>query len=355
MRSICGCSRNAARTRSCFDGEQIGALPAGRHRAARHRHGARGTQAVSLAQRRGEPPRRRLGRAGAGTLDPRHRSTTCSRSCRERRASPGTRSVRRPAADGGDRPRADVQPARCCCATRSALALRRSSSRTSTPRFPRIREAGAAIVVVEQDIGQALAVADRVYCMMEGRVTLVAGRAHARRSTPLFRSGGMTLRVQRLPPISPTHDRWSTAVIWLDTIVQGVLLGGLYALFAAGLSLVFGVMRLVNLAHGDLIVLRRLSGPGWRHAARPDRPGSPRCLPTPLMFALGWLLQSLVLNRVLGQGHPAAAARHLRPLDHPAERPARGLLRRQPPHPGRRAGAARRCVSGRSRSASCRC
>ena len=42
---------------------------------------------------------------------------------------------------------------------------------------------------------------------------------------------------------------------WLDTIVQGVLLGGLYALFAAGLSLVFGIMRLVNLAHGDLIVL----------------------------------------------------------------------------------------------------
>ena len=44
-------------------------------------------------------------------------------------------------------------------------------------------------------------------------------------------------------------------MIWLDTLVQGLLLGGLYALFAAGLSLVFGIMRLVNLAHGDLIVL----------------------------------------------------------------------------------------------------
>ena len=40
----------------------------------------------------------------------------------------------------------------------------------------------------------------------------------------------------------------------VDVIVQGTLLGGLYALFATGLSLVFGVMRLVNLAHGDLIV-----------------------------------------------------------------------------------------------------
>ncbi|MGB3833922.1 MAG: ABC transporter ATP-binding protein [Mesorhizobium sp.] len=38
--------------------------------------------------------------------------------------------------------------------------------------FPRIRAAGASIVVVEQDIGQALKVADRVYCMMEGRITL---------------------------------------------------------------------------------------------------------------------------------------------------------------------------------------
>jgi branched-chain amino acid transport system permease protein len=42
---------------------------------------------------------------------------------------------------------------------------------------------------------------------------------------------------------------------WINAIIQGTLLGGLYALFAAGLSLIFGVMRLVNIAHGDLIVL----------------------------------------------------------------------------------------------------
>ncbi len=41
---------------------------------------------------------------------------------------------------------------------------------------------------------------------------------------------------------------------WINAVVQGVLLGGLYALFAAGLSLIFGVMRLVNIAHGDLII-----------------------------------------------------------------------------------------------------
>ena len=41
-------------------------------------------------------------------------------------------------------------------------------------------------------------------------------------------------------------------MVWVNQIVQGIMLGGLYALFATGLSLVFGVMRLVNLAHGDL-------------------------------------------------------------------------------------------------------
>lgn len=44
-------------------------------------------------------------------------------------------------------------------------------------------------------------------------------------------------------------------MVWVDAIVQGVLLGGLYALFACGLSLMFGVMRVVNLAHGDFAVL----------------------------------------------------------------------------------------------------
>ena len=42
---------------------------------------------------------------------------------------------------------------------------------------------------------------------------------------------------------------------WINAIVQGVMLGGLYALFACGLSLMFGVMRIINLAHGDLAVL----------------------------------------------------------------------------------------------------
>ncbi len=89
-------------------------------------------------------------------------------------------------------------------------------------------------------------------------------------------------------------------MIWVDTLVQGILLGGLYALFAAGLSLVFGIMRLVNLAHGDLIVLAAylvLVGVSLLGLS----PWVAALVAAPVMFALGWLLQSLVLNRVLGK------------------------------------------------------
>jgi branched-chain amino acid transport system permease protein len=89
-------------------------------------------------------------------------------------------------------------------------------------------------------------------------------------------------------------------MIWLDTLVQGILLGGLYALFAAGLSLVFGIMRLVNLAHGDLIVLAAylvLTAVTVLGLS----PFLAALVAAPAMFALGWLLQTAVLNRVLGR------------------------------------------------------
>ena len=88
-------------------------------------------------------------------------------------------------------------------------------------------------------------------------------------------------------------------MMWLDTIVQGILLGGLYALFAAGLSLVFGIMRLVNLAHGDLIVLAAFLILVLVTALGLN-PFVAALVAIPVMFALGFALQYLVLNRTLG-------------------------------------------------------
>jgi branched-chain amino acid transport system permease protein len=87
---------------------------------------------------------------------------------------------------------------------------------------------------------------------------------------------------------------------WLGTIIQGALLGGLYALFAAGLSLIFGIMRLVNLAHGDLIVLAAfaiLSLATWSGFD----PFLAALFATPMMFAVGFALQYVLLNRTLGR------------------------------------------------------
>ena len=86
---------------------------------------------------------------------------------------------------------------------------------------------------------------------------------------------------------------------WIDTILQGILLGGLYSLYATGLSVIFGIMRLVNLAHGDLIVLGAFLILG---ATSLGVPLVVACaIVVPLMFAIGYALQSVLLNRALGR------------------------------------------------------
>jgi branched-chain amino acid transport system permease protein len=86
----------------------------------------------------------------------------------------------------------------------------------------------------------------------------------------------------------------------LDTVIQGILLGGLYALFAAGLSLIFGVMRLVNLAHGDMIILAAFAifaAVEFLHLPLL----AAFALAVPALFAAGYALQFVVLNRVIGK------------------------------------------------------
>ncbi|MEP3296694.1 MAG: branched-chain amino acid ABC transporter permease [Pseudoruegeria sp.] len=87
---------------------------------------------------------------------------------------------------------------------------------------------------------------------------------------------------------------------WMNAIVQGALLGGLYALFAAGLSLIFGVMRLVNIAHGDLIVLGAYLGLSVT-AVLGLHPLLSLIIVVPCMAAIGYVLQRGILNQTLGK------------------------------------------------------
>lgn len=86
----------------------------------------------------------------------------------------------------------------------------------------------------------------------------------------------------------------------LDTILQGVLLGGLYTLFAVGLSLIFGVMKLVNISHGDFIVLAAylahvvISATGLH-------PLVSLVIVIPLMAGIGYVLQRYILTRTMGE------------------------------------------------------
>jgi branched-chain amino acid transport system permease protein len=87
-------------------------------------------------------------------------------------------------------------------------------------------------------------------------------------------------------------------MVWVNDIIQGILTGGLYALFACGLSLMFGVMKVVNLAHGDLAVVAGYIAVGiitvthvpvlWSFA-----------IVVPIMAVLGYVLQRTMIQAAL--------------------------------------------------------
>src|SRR5262249_50053900 len=96
-------------------------------------------------------------------------------------------------------------------------------------------------------------------------------------------------------------------MIWVETIVNGILYGGLYGLLGVGLALIVGVMRVVNLSHGEFIVLSAFLGVSlvgvvpWLH---------PLALILPvavIAFGLGVALQAVLINRVVTRPDPFAA------------------------------------------------
>lgn len=92
---------------------------------------------------------------------------------------------------------------------------------------------------------------------------------------------------------------WLGGVDWASVFIQGTLIGGLYALFAIGLSLAFGIMRLVNIAHGDLIVLCAYVAMIVVNATG-MHPLASIAIVVPVMFVVGYLLQRGLLNFTLG-------------------------------------------------------
>ncbi len=87
----------------------------------------------------------------------------------------------------------------------------------------------------------------------------------------------------------------------INIVAQGILLGGLYALYGTGLSLIFGVMRLVNLAHGDFVILAAYLGliAGQFLGLSPF---VSLLIVVPVMFGVGVLFQLGIINRTLGKG-----------------------------------------------------
>ena len=87
---------------------------------------------------------------------------------------------------------------------------------------------------------------------------------------------------------------------YVDTLVNGLMVGGLYGLFGLGLAFAFGVMRIVNVAHGEFIVLSAYIGLVLGQLL-PINPILLVVLVALIAFALGWILQSALLNRVMGK------------------------------------------------------
>jgi len=86
----------------------------------------------------------------------------------------------------------------------------------------------------------------------------------------------------------------------IDTLIQGILLGGVYALFATGLSLSFGIMRFVNIAHGDFIVAGAYAALALI-GLFPMYPITTLIVVVPALAFIGYWAQRLIYNRLLGR------------------------------------------------------
>src|SRR5712691_284647 len=252
-----------------------------------HRAGAGGPAPLQRADGRGESARGPL-LAQARAVDRRLRARGLSDAralAEEARQDP----LRRRAAGDGDRPRADDESEAALarrslarpgpCRRRGGLPLPADPDRRR--RDDPARRAGPCPCDERGD-------PHRLHARGENRP-----RGQCRRADARAGDGGVLRPAARRP-------QRGQRVIWANQVVQGVLLGGYYALLASGLSLMFGVMRIINLAHGDLAVLG-----AFLVLVMTDHGVSAfvaLAAVLPAMAAVGWLLQRTLLERSLRSG-----------------------------------------------------
>jgi branched-chain amino acid transport system permease protein len=86
---------------------------------------------------------------------------------------------------------------------------------------------------------------------------------------------------------------------FIQTLILGILVGGVYALLASGLTLIFGVMRVINIAHGSFLILAAFLTYSLWHSAGID-PLLAIAITTPVMFGFGWALYLVAVRRIRG-------------------------------------------------------
>src|ERR1700691_4810183 len=99
---------------------------------------------------------------------------------------------------------------------------------------------------------------------------------------------------------------WRIDLVWIETIINGVLLGGLYGLFGVGLALVFGVTRIVNIMHGEFIALSAFIALGISMLFPQVHPLLFIVPVVVISFGLGYALQALFINRAMRLPDPLA-------------------------------------------------
>jgi branched-chain amino acid transport system permease protein len=87
--------------------------------------------------------------------------------------------------------------------------------------------------------------------------------------------------------------------IFVQSLISGILIGGVYALIGIGLTIIFGVMRVINFAHGDILMVG-MYGTYYLFALGHVDPFLSIIITIPLMFLFGAALQKLFINRILG-------------------------------------------------------